>query len=625
MKIKTKLIMANLVIIGLSLIAAGAVNYSNYKVATALLEDAMKARSKVNSLNLASMSAFNVVTEDAAGIKSLAKKMASSVGEITFIEVFNDQLKPLSSVGKGSGYDQVNDFKKKVDKGVKHYLLEKNLVTVTPIYLEDEIKGYVAYAESLRTIEKTRTNFILWTSLTFFGAFLFAGGITFWFGTRIAKPLISLTSVVEKAGNGDLRHNVEMMSKDEVGDLAKAFQKMVNNLREMVDRIRVASGQVATAADEISASSTQIAKGAERQAQAADETSSSMEEMSFSIGSVSKSAEGLSANVDNTTTAIQQMGATSENVATNAETMASNVRETSATIEEMMVTLNKTAKNATQADELSGRASNEAQSTGDAVMTLVNGMKNINEMMSSIAEVNKSLGKRSEDIGEILEVIGEIADQTSLLALNATIEAARAGEAGRGFAVVADEVRKLAERSVASTKKIAKVVKQVQAETEAAVQATEEGTRSTKEGIELADGAVTAIRKINEAVEQTTKIVREISVTTDEQSLGAKTVIGAVEEINRLTFKVSESTKEQAIGIREVVVVSDAMSQTTSEVKNATSEQKKSGDNVLQSVENINEIARTNLSAMEQLSSLASDMSKQSERLQELVSAFQMN
>lgn len=191
--------------------------------------------------------------------------------------------------------------------------------------------------------------------------------------------------------------------------------------------------------------------------------------------------------------------------------------------------------------------------------------------------------------------------------------------------MVADEVRKLAERSVTSTKKIAKVIKQVQAETEAAVQATEEGTRSSQEGIKLADSAVTAIRKITEAVEQNTAIVRGISVTTEEQSLGAKTVITAVEEMNRLTFKVSESTKEQAIGIREVVVVSDAMSQTTSEVKTATLEQKRSGDNVLQSVENINEIARTNLSAMEQLSALAGDMAKQSDRLQELVSAFQVN
>jgi methyl-accepting chemotaxis protein len=483
----------------------------------------------------------------------------------------------------------------------------------------------VAYAESRRTIEQTRTRFIWITSVTFFLAFAFAGGITFFMGNRIAKPLISLTEVVDKAGDGDLRHNVKIQSQDEVGDLARAFQKMVTNLREIVDRIRVTSGQVATAADEISASSTQIAKGAERQSQAADETSSSMEEMSFSIGSVSKAAEGLASNVDNTTTAIQQMGATSENVASNAETMASNVRETSATIEEMMVTLNKTAKNATEANSLSDKASNEAKSTGDAVMTLVNGMQNINGMMSRIAEVNKSLGKRSEDIGEILEVIGEIADQTSLLALNATIEAARAGEAGRGFAVVADEVRKLAERSVASTKKIAKVVKQVQAETEAAVKATEEGFSVSQDGIELADGAVLAIRKITEAVQQNTSIVREISITTEEQSLGAKTVISAVEEMNRLTFKVSESTKEQAIGIREVVVVSDAMSQTTSEVKIATSEQKKSGENVLQSIENISEIARTNLSAMEQLSSLATDMAQQSELLQELVSAFQVD
>ena len=432
--------------------------------------------------------------------------------------------------------------------------------------------------------------------------------------------LRGMANVADSISNGDLSMAVKPASEHDV--FGNSFSKMIGSLKDMVSRVRKSSESVASAADEISAATDQITKGAQNQASASEETGSTMEEMSVQIQNVAKNAEGLSSNVDETTSSIQQMGTTADGVAKMAESMASNVSETSSTIEQMIVTIEKTAKNVEEADRLSKQASDEATNGGEAVMKMVEGMKVLGDMMSNISGVIQNLGKRSEAIGSIVKVIEEIADQTNLLALNAAIEAARAGEAGQGFAVVADEVRKLAERSVKATKEIGDVIKQVQTETDSAVKATEEGAKSSGEGLALADQAGEAISKIMESVKSTSNIMQEISGATSEQSTAAKNVVTAVEEMNRLTQSVTQSTNEQAAGIQQVVKAAEAMSQMTEQVKNATSEQKKGGDNVVKAVENISEIAKGNLSAVEQLSRSAKDMANQSEDLQEMVQAF---
>ena len=112
------------------------------------------------------------------------------------------------------------------------------------------------------------------------------------------------------------------------------------------------------------------------------------------------------------------------------------------------------------------------------------------ERISNVVEASSNsilaLGNSSKEIGEIVQVIDDIADQTNLLALNAAIEAARAGEQGKGFAVVADEVRKLAEKTTSATKKIAEMIKQIQKDTNTAVESMQAGTVEVTKGKELA-------------------------------------------------------------------------------------------------------------------------------------------
>ncbi|MDD5222975.1 MAG: HAMP domain-containing methyl-accepting chemotaxis protein [bacterium] len=491
--------------------------------------------------------------------------------------------------------------------------------------LEDKTKSsQQAMAEAFagaRGSLSTSRNMI---ALIIFLSLILLVGFTTFFVRGVMETLLVLNTGVERMSQGDFSRDLETLSGDEIGELARRLNRMMASLRRLIGQVRTATGQVAAAADEVSAASTQINKSAQSQASTGDETAASMEEMAVSINNVAKNAEGLASNVEETSSSIQQMGTTAEAIAKNSEVMASNVSETSATIEQMLATTEKISKDISRADQLSQQANTEAQTGGGAVRKSVDGMVLVGETMRNISEVIENLGQRSVEIGGIIEVIDEIADQTNLLALNAAIEAARAGDAGRGFAVVADEVRKLAERSVKATKEIGEVIKKVQQETAVAVKASAEGTQGTKQVIELSEQANRAIIRIMESISATSRITQEISVSAKEQSGAAKNVIQAVEKMNRMTQTVAQSTREQAAGVKEVIKTAENMARITEQVKNATTEQKKGGESVVKAVENINEIARLNLSAAEQLTRSAKDLASQSEKLQEQVQQFKL-
>jgi methyl-accepting chemotaxis protein len=379
-----------------------------------------------------------------------------------------------------------------------------------------------------------------------------------------------------------------------------------------------------------------------------------------------------------TSATIEQMATSIEAVARNAESLGAAASRTNQNVGEMAAAIHDVAKTAEEADRISQRAKEDAQTGDEAVGRTVDGIKKLSDTMENTARVITGLGKRSQEIGRILEVIEEIADQTNLLALNAAIEAARAGEAGRGFAVVADEVRKLAERSVEATKEIGEVIRQVQQETTDAVETAKAGASEAKEGIGLADKAGLALRRImdsvtrssqlmgqiasstarqsqasaevlrtagemmnvtnqatsavreqasgtrqiRQAVENINKITSQVAYSTKEQASGGRQVRQAVENMNRIAAQVGIATREQAEGSRQIIQSVENMNRMTQQVSFATSEQKRGGELVVSAMENISSIARDNLSTVEEMSKATANLAQQAENLAKLIAVF---
>ncbi len=260
--------------------------------------------------------------------------------------------------------------------------------------------------------------------------------------------------------------------------------------------------------------------------------------------------------IEATASASTQISSSAEEMAAGAQEQSAQTGEVSAAVEQMAATIIEATQNATQAAEFAKQSGDTAKQGGNVVNQTIVGMENIANVVSEGAEVVEELGISSNKIGEIIQVIDEIADQTNLLALNAAIEAARAGEQGRGFAVVADEVRKLAERTTAATKEIADMIKQIQTQTEHAVDSMRIGKEQTMNGKELVQKAGTSLEEIMSGTDQVMNVVEQVAAASEEQSATVEQITKNIEGVNMVA-------QESAAAVEQIAKASEDLNRLT--------------------------------------------------------------
>jgi len=341
------------------------------------------------------------------------------------------------------------------------------------------------------TRERSSTESSTQTLMLVMGALGLVMGLTVAF--LIARAITGAMSrmlglIQEIAGNNLAVDDMDITSRDEIGQAGMALNKMKNNLREIIQSIAGTAEHVASASEQISSSASQQAQGAETQKDQSAQVATAMQEMSSTVLQVSE--------------------------------------------------------NSNKAAEASRQAAEVAREGGTIVDETLTKMRAIANSVSSTGKKVEELGKSSDQIGRIIGVIDDIADQTNLLALNAAIEAARAGEQGRGFAVVADDVRKLAERTTTATKEIAQMIQTVQQETKLAVTAMEEGTKQVEEGVKTTGRAGDSLKQIIHMSEQVGEMITHIATAATEQS-------SASEEVNNNMEQIAKLVKESADGAQQ--------------------------------------------------------------------------
>ena len=216
------------------------------------------------------------------------------------------------------------------------------------------------------------------------------------------RPILQLCDAMRAVEKGDLTHDIQVSTQDEMGLLQRISSQVIAKLSGILGSVEESGKQMGQSAFQIAT----IAKG---------------------IAEVSRQEESRSADVE---AATRSLTGIARDVLSQAEAAAEKTRQ----------------------------VEHAARDGVGAVQ------QNIAELDSATSEVARAsaevaeLAIAAEKITHIIDTIRDIAGQTNLLALNAAIEAARAGEQGRGFAVVADEVRKLSERTGVSALEVADIV-----------------------------------------------------------------------------------------------------------------------------------------------------------------------
>ena len=350
---------------------------------------------------------------------------------------------------------------------------------------------------------------------------------------QIVTPLLKVMGIAEKVSQGDFTaEKVAVSSQDEMGQLAEVFNKLIDSLHD-------AFGQVRSFADKVATSAQQLA--------------SSTEEMNASTQEVSN--------------AIQQ-------VAKGSATQAERVAETSESMEKSSITLKQVVTNADSTSKAVSQTSERAQKGRNTAQETAEKIAKLTDTVVETAKVIQGLGEKSQAIGEITETITSIADQTNLLALNAAIEAARAGEAGRGFAVVAEEVRKLAEGSAEAVRKIGKLIKSIQSETQEAVKAIQTSSKEVQEGRAEVAKITDVLGEINKSVQEVNELAKQISTAIKQQVQDNEQVTKAVSEVAGIARdsaataeQVSSSTEEQTASMEEVSASAQELSNLSTGLK----------------------------------------------------------
>jgi methyl-accepting chemotaxis protein len=107
----------------------------------------------------------------------------------------------------------------------------------------------------------------------------------------IVQPLEEAVAVSNLMAHGDLSMDINVRSRDEVGQLSDSMSNMIKELRRVVGEVRMASEQVAAGSEELAASAIELSQGATEQAASVEEVSASMEEMTSSIGQNAENAQ----------------------------------------------------------------------------------------------------------------------------------------------------------------------------------------------------------------------------------------------------------------------------------------------------------------------------------------------
>ncbi len=255
----------------------------------------------------------------------------------------------------------------------------------------------------------------------------------------------------------------------------------------------------------------------------------------------------------------QELRAAANQQASAAREQAASLGEISTTIGELLVTSRQIAGSAQRVARIAAEASAAADGGGRTVERCRDSMAAIRAQVDAVVAHMLELGRKSQRIGGVAEIITELSEQTNILSINAAVEAAGAGEHGRRFAAVAEEIRKLADRVGASTREVRSLIEEVRSALNAAVVATEGGSKAVETGTSQFSEVAGAFHGIAALVGTSREAAREIELSTQQQAT-------AVDQVTVAVAGVAQASREGESGSAQILQTAGELSALASEL-----------------------------------------------------------
>jgi twitching motility protein PilJ len=368
-------------------------------------------------------------------------------------------------------------------------------------------------------------------------------GVTFVFfvARLIAQGVSHIADVAMRAASGQLQARAVITSRDELGQMAQAFNTMLDRITGLVQSeeernlMQNRTMQFLVLVSEVSKGD--LTKRGEVTADMFGNLSDAFNLMLDRFGKLLGQVKDAAGRVNESA---RSMRDTAGQVAQLSQQQEQESTQTLAAVEGLAVAMRQVAATAGATSDSAQQALNATEQGRLAVQETVQGMQSIRSAVQRMSKQVKGLGDRSLEISQIVSTIRDIASQTNLLALNAAIEAAGAGEAGARFAVVADQVRKLAESTTQAAREIADLVAVIQTETQAAVVAMEQETQAVEAGSASAIKTGDVFQEISKIAKKSAELAQTIAESSMQQTAATE---GVTEAIHRFATGASTTRK----------------------------------------------------------------------------------
>jgi methyl-accepting chemotaxis protein len=474
-------------LLGLAL-ATGLGNYFHFR---SVLEDEATQRGKAISSTLASAL---VDIPDAAVATTIANVKKDAA--LAYVEVVGPEGRILAHTFPGRAPSQDERVLKQSEKVQQVVIEGATYIDVPALVITGAIVHVGLDPNAGKAVALHAQRPLLAITLL---ALVVAALISLLLVARVVGPLRELTAAARQIVEGDLSHEVQVKSSDEVGELASAFAQMVGKLKEVLGTLQESAQLLTRAGAELGASTNEQSQTITRQASALQQT----------------------------------------------QVTAQEIRQTSLLAAQKAEAVLKLTEDADQ-----------VSSQGEAAIEKsLGGLTDIRAQVVEMAEKISQLAERTRQIGGITETVKDLADQSNMLALNAAIEAVRSGEHGKGFAVVAREIRSLADQSIKATSRVREILEDIAEAIRSTVAISEHGSQKIEGGLLQVKQSGENLKQLSSIVRDNSSAVKQIAAAVSQQNAGITQIFSAVTDQTKLmdeTMRRLDSTTQAASVLKDL-------------------------------------------------------------------------